>query len=95
MKRVPTLTVILLADCCEGDFRGSFPPTIPRRLKWFAHGSDKRIGVISPHPTTVIYPGCSGGSWSYRTIYKRYFRGNQLPQRITDANGTFEKPPGM
>ncbi len=94
------LTAFLLADCCEGDFDEavviSNDSDFATPVEMVRERFHKRIGVISPHPTTEhISRLQQAAAWSYRTIYKRYFRGNQLPQRITDANGTFEKPPGM
>lgn len=94
------LATFLMVDCCDGDFDEavviSNDSDLATPVEMVGQRFNKRIGVISPHPPSVhISRLQQAASWSYRTIYKRYFRGNQLPQRITDANGTFEKPAGF
>lgn len=52
------------------------------------------VGVINPqhqkfHSTLLR----KVASWTYQSINQRHFRDNQLPPTITDAAGTFSKPP--
>ena len=94
------LATFLMVDCCDDDFDEavviSNDSDLATPVQMVRQRFNKRIGVISPHPPSVhISRLQQAASWSYRTIYKRYFRGNQLPPRITDANGTFEKPADM
>ncbi|MBI4198248.1 MAG: NYN domain-containing protein [Chloroflexi bacterium] len=54
----------------------------------------KTIGVINPHPPR----GMSGhliqaASWHFRTINKSVLQRCQFPPMLTDAKGTFSKPP--
>ena len=51
------------------------------------------IGLINPSQRKRSVQLWRAASWSYPTINERIFRGNQLPRRLTDANGTFFKPP--
>ena len=51
------------------------------------------IGVINPSQRRRSVQLWQAASWSYPTINESVFRNNQLPLQITDANGTFSKPP--
>ena len=91
------LATYLLLDACEDDFDEAvvvsndsdlMEPIIAVRDRFH-----KPIGVINPDigdRRSIVLQ--EAGSWSFPTIYRRYFRSNQLSPEITDGTGTFHKP---
>ncbi len=91
------LAAYLLLDCCQKDCD---------EVVVISNGSDfaepirlardvlqMSIGIINPSQRNRSVQLWQAALWSYPTINERVFRNSQLPRRLTDANGTFSKPP--
>ena len=92
------LATHLLLDACHDDFDEaviiSNDSDLTEPARAVRDRFNKSIGVINPDVARKRSADLqSAGSWSFPTIYRRYFRDNQLPIEITDATGTFHKPP--
>ena len=92
------LATHLLLDACEEDFDEAVVITndsdLADPIKAVHERFNLRIGVINPGTRkNQSYHLIRAANWTYATINLRHFRDNQLPIEITDATGTFHKPP--
>ena len=92
------LATHLLLDACDDDFDEavviSNDSDLMEPIMAVRDRFRKPIGVINPDigdKRSIALQ--ESGSWLFPTIYRRYFRDNQLPIEITDDIGTFYKPP--
>lgn len=92
------LATHLMLDACDDDFDEavviSNDSDLMEPIKAVRDRFNKRIGVVNPDIAKRRSADIQGaGSWAFPTIYRRYFRDNQLPVEIVDDIGTFHKPP--
>lgn len=92
------LATYLLLDACDDDFDEavviSNDSDLMEPITAVRDRFNKPVGVVNPDIAKRRSADLQeAGSWSFPTIYRRYFRDNQLPTEITDATGTFHKPP--
>ena len=92
------LATYLLIDACYDDFDEavviSNDSDLVEPIKAVRERFHKRIGVVNPNVAHRRSPDLqNAGSWAFPTIYGRYFRDSQLPDRIADGGGAFGKPP--
>ena len=92
------IAVSLLVDCfdqvCDQFVVISNDSDLVTAIQTVRDHFGKTIGVINPHP----YRRMSGhltkaASFHIRTINKSVVRATQFPPQLTDAKGTFSKPP--
>lgn len=91
------LATYLLIDACYDDFDEavviSNDSDLVEPITAVRDRFHKRIGVVNPDVAHRRSPDLQdAGSWAFPTIYKRYLRDNQLPDRIADGGGEFGKP---
>lgn len=91
------LATYLLIDACYDDFDEavviSNDSDLVEPITAVRDRFHKRIGVVNPDVAHRRSPDLqNAGSWAFPTIYGRYFRDSQLPDRIADGAGAFGKP---
>lgn len=91
------LATYLLIDACYDDFDEavviSNDSDLVEPITAVRDRFHKRIGVVNPDVAHRRSPDLqNAGSWAFPTIYGRYFRDSQLPDRIADDGGAFGKP---
>ena len=91
------LAAYLLLDCCQGDCDEatviSNDSDFAEPIRLVRDVLQMSVGVINPSQRNRSVQLWQAASWSYPAINERVFRNSQLPRRLTDANGTFSKPP--
>ena len=93
------LASYLLLDCFDHDFDEavviSNDSDLATPIRIVRDRFSKRIGVINPHiRSRRSRQLLNSSSWSYPSIARNNFASSQFPRRLTDAIGTFSKPPG-
>ena len=91
------LATYLLIDACYDDFDEavviSNDSDLVEPITAVKDRFHKRIGVVNPDDAYKRSADLqNAGSWAFPTIYKRYLRDSQLPDRIADGGGEFGKP---
>ena len=91
------LATYLLIDACYDDFDEavviSNDSDLVEPITAVKDRFHKRIGVVNPDDAYKRSADLQdAGSWDFQTIYKRYLRDNQLPDRVADGGGAFGKP---
>ena len=91
------LATYLLIDACYDDFDEavviSNDSDLVEPITAVRDRFHKRIGVVNPDDAYKRSADLqNAGSWAFPTIYGRYLRDSQLPDRIADCDGAFGKP---
>lgn len=92
------LAAYLLLDCFAEEFDEavviSNDSDLESPIRMVRDCFAKDVLVINPHPKSKQSSRLrDAASSDYQSINQRHFRNNQLPPEISDAQGTFTKPP--